>query len=90
MEGETIAEGIRILNPLRAEGVIATVRETNGFVVAVDEDEILSGWKSLGRSGFYVEPTSAVVWPGILKSLDKLQDPIVTILTGTGLKSTIA
>jgi len=87
MEGETIAEGIRILNPLRSDNVIAAIRNSEGFVVAVEEEEIISGWKALGGRGFYVEPTSAVVWPGILKTWDQLRDPVVVILTGTGLKS---
>ena len=87
VEGSTMAEGIRILNPLRKESVIDSIRETEGLVVAVGEEEIHSGWKALGRKGFYVEPTSAVVWPGILKSWDQLQEPIVAILTGSGLKS---
>ncbi|OGO16672.1 MAG: hypothetical protein A2Z14_01020 [Chloroflexi bacterium RBG_16_48_8] len=86
-EGETIAEGIRILNPLRSEGVIASIRNSQGDVIAVAEDEILTGWKEMGRRGFYIEPTSAVVWPGMMNLWDHLQDPIVVILTATGLKS---
>ena len=86
-EENTVAEGIRILNPLRAEGVISAIRQSEGEVIAVEEDEILEGLKELGRRGFYVEPTSSVVWPGLLKIWDRLQDPVVVILTGTGLKS---
>jgi threonine synthase len=89
-ENETIAEGIRILNPLRKDGVIAAIRKTEGVAVAVEEEEILSGWKALGRLGFYVEPTSAVVWSGLMKSWDQLRDPVVVILTGTGLKSVLS
>jgi threonine synthase len=88
-EGETIAEGIRILNPLRKDGVVAGIRNTKGLTVAVEEGEILTGWKELGRKGFYVEPTSAVVWPGIMKAWDQLREPIVVILTGSGLKSAL-
>jgi threonine synthase len=87
LEGETIAEGIRILNPLRGEGIIAAIRDSDGIVVAVEDEEILSGWKMLARKGFYVEPTSAIVWPGVLKSWDQIRDPVVAILTGNGLKS---
>jgi threonine synthase len=85
-EGETIAEGIRILNPLRAKGVIASIRHTQGDVVAVGEDDIVAGWEELARRGFYVEPTSAVVWPGLMRCWDQIQGPIVLILTGHGLK----
>jgi len=87
IEGETIAEGIRILNPLRMKGVIASIRNTQGDVVVVGEDEIVEGWKELARRGFYVEPTSAVVWAGLKRIWDHVQDPIVLILTGNGLKS---
>jgi threonine synthase len=86
-EEMTLAEGIRILNPLRAESVISAIRNSGGDVIAVEEDEILEGWKELGGRGLYVEPTSSVVWPGLLKLWDRLQEPIVVILTGTGLKS---
>jgi threonine synthase len=86
-EGETIAEGIRILNPLRAKGVIASIRHTQGDVVAVGEDDIVAGWEALAQNGFYVEPTSAAVWPGLMRCWDQVQEPIVLILTGHGLKS---
>jgi threonine synthase len=86
-EGETIAEGIRIMNPLRTKGVIASIRHTQGDVVAVSEKAILAGWEALAQKGFYVEPTSAVVWPGLIRFWDQIQSPIVLILTGHGLKS---
>jgi threonine synthase len=87
IEGETLAEGIRILNPLRMKGVIASIRKTQGDVVAVGEDEIVTSWKELARRGLYVEPTSAVVWAGLIRIWDRVQEPIVLILTGNGLKS---
>jgi threonine synthase len=86
-ESETIAEGIRILNPLRLDGVIASISDTQGDVVVVDEEQIVSGWKELARNGFYIEPTSAVVWAGMIGLWDQIQEPIVLILTGSGLKS---
>lgn len=86
-EEETVAEGIRILNPLRADGVISAIRRSHGDVIAVEEDEILKGWEELGRRGFYVEPTSSVVWGGLQKAWDQLRDPVVVMLTGAGLKS---
>jgi threonine synthase len=87
-EGDTIAEGIRILNPLRAEGVIVSISDTQGDVVAVGEDKIIAGWRELAQNGFYVEPTSAVVWPALMELWDHLHEPVVLILTGNGLKST--
>jgi threonine synthase len=52
----------------------------------VDEEHILSGRDELARRGFYVEPTSAVVWKALEEWLPKLPDPVVVLLTGTGFK----
>jgi threonine synthase len=86
-EGETIAEGIRIKSPLRAEAIIDQIEKSNGIAVAVEETEILAGRDALGRLGLYIEPTSSVVWPALNNALEELDEPIVLILTGSGLKS---
>ena len=86
-EGETLAEGIRIIRPLRGDAVLAAVEASGGRVVAVEEDEISEGRDALTRLGLYVEPTSAVVWPAMLGVLEELPDPVVVILTGSGYKS---
>ena len=85
-EGETVAEGIRIRYPLRGDQVIEAVNNSQGSFAAVEEDEIIPARDELAARGLYVEPTSAVVWPGLLKLIDKLPDPIVVVLTGSGLK----
>ncbi len=85
-ERETVAEGIRILRPLRGDEVLAAVAESQGTFVAVEEEEIVAGREQLARFGFFVEPTSAVVWPAYQKTLEDLAGPVVMVLTGTGLK----
>lgn len=87
-EGPTVAEGVRVRTPLRAAAVLAAVRQSGGRFVAVRESMILPGRDSLARLGFYVEPTSAVVWQALNDNLPDLQDPIVVVLTGSGYKST--
>ncbi len=86
IEGDTIAEGIRIRHPLRREEVLNAVQASNGFFAAVEEQDILPARDEMASRGIYVEPTSAVVWPVLLEHIDKLKDPIVAILTGSGLK----
>jgi threonine synthase len=56
-------------------------------MVAVEEEDIAIGRDSLARMGFYVEPTSAVVWPALKALQDRLEDPVVVVLTGSGFKS---
>lgn len=85
-ERETLAEGVRVSNPLRKETVLAAVLESHGFFSVVDEKEILPARNVLARLGFYVEPTSALVWAALNQLVDKLPDPIVVVLTGSGLK----
>jgi threonine synthase len=41
----------------------------------------------LARLGFFVEPTSAVVWPAIAATEGELRRPIVAVLTGSGYKA---
>jgi threonine synthase len=85
-EGETIAEGIRIAKPLRGDQVIDAVRKSGGTVLAVQEKDILPGRDELARRGMHVEPTSAVVWPALINHLEQLREPVVVVLTGSGLK----
>lgn len=86
-EGQTLAEGIRILTPLRGDAVLAAVEGSGGGFEAVEEGEITEGLRALGRRGFFVEPTSAVVWPALLRRLPDLPDPVVVVLTGSGFKT---
>ena len=87
-EGETIAEGIRTRHPVRGDAVLEAVKLSKGFMAAVDEQDIIPGRDELAAHGFYVEPTSAVVWPVIQTHLKDLNEPIVVVLTGSGLKYT--
>ncbi len=86
-ENETIAEGIRILQPLRGDAVLRAVEETGGTFVAVEESEITAGMAQLAARGFLVEPTSAVIWPALEKVRSELPEPVVAVLTGSGFKS---
>jgi threonine synthase len=86
-EGETLAEGVRVRHPLRGDQLVKMVRKTGGRIMAVDEPDILPGRKILARMGMYVEPTSAIVWNALEQLDDQLVDPIMIILTGSGLKS---
>jgi threonine synthase len=85
-EAPTVAEGVRIRSPLRMEAVVQSVTETGGRFLVVSEPDILAGRDSLARMGFYVEPTSALVWPAMRAVLPQLPDPVVLVLTGSGYK----
>jgi threonine synthase len=86
-EGETLAEGVRVLHPMRGDEVLTAVEESSGTFIAVEEAEILPARDSLAKAGLFVEPTSAIVWAAFQKVVQDLAEPVVLILTGSGLKS---
>lgn len=88
-EGPTVAEGVRVRAPLRAEAVLLAVRTSKGRLLAIAEEAILPGRDALARLGFYVEPTSALVWEALRELLPGLGDPVVAVLTGSGYKARI-
>lgn len=86
-EGETLAEGVRILHPLRGDKILELVMEYDGELVSVEEENIRPGWNKLAQLGFYTEPTSAIVWDALEQVINRLPEPIVLVLTGSGLKT---
>ncbi len=86
-EGETVAEGIRVVRPVRGDAVLAALNESAGTVLAVEDPAILAGHTALARLGFYVEPTSAVVWEALAHPATQGPGETVVMLTGSGLKS---
>ncbi len=85
-DNPTVAEGVRVSNPVRAEAVLLAVSTSNGTIHAVPEDEIISSRNMLACLGFYVEPTSAIVLSALKNTIRNLPDPVVVILTGSGFK----
>ncbi len=85
-ENPTLAEGVKVAAPVRAEAVLRVIAAGGGSMCAVDEDEILPGRAALARLGFEVEPTSAIVWSALRQTIQALPDPVVVILTGAGWK----
>ena len=86
-EGETVAEGIRVVRPVRGDAVLAALTESGGTVLAGDDPAIRAGHNALARLGFYVEPTSAVVWEALAHPAAQGDGETVAVLTGSGLKS---
>jgi threonine synthase len=82
----SLAEGVRVCDPLRKNAVLSAVKASGGTISITEENEILTGRDLLAGLGLYVEPTSAIVWAALARLVDKLPDPIVVILTGSGLK----
>lgn len=86
-ENPTAAEGVRVRYPLRGDAVLRAVASSNGKMLAVREERILSARDQLARRGLYVEPTSALVWDALEQLQGNLPQPVAVVLTGAGLKS---
>jgi len=86
VESETLAEGIRVAHPVRGDAVLNLLAIQKGIMLVVDEADILPGRDALAHLGLYVEPTSAVVWSALRQIIDRVPEPVVVVLTGSGLK----
>ncbi len=88
---QTIATAIRIGNPYSWQPALQAAKESNGFIDAVSDDEILEAYKLVASTeGIFCEPASAASIAGVIKAyrkgLFKGGETIVCTLTGNGLK----
>jgi threonine synthase len=85
-EGSTVAEGVRVRQPARAQAILREMAESGGRIEAVGEADILPAYTALARAGVHVEPTAALVWAVLPRLLGNVPEPIILILSGAGLK----
>ena len=88
---QTIATAIRIGNPASWKQAGAALRESNGFIDKVTDDEIITAYKLVARTeGIFVDPASAACLAGLLKCVQARAIPegsvIAATMTGHGLK----
>ena len=88
---QTIATAIRIGNPYSWQPALQAAKESNGFIDAVSDEEILEAYKLVASTeGVFCEPASAASIAGLIKSyrkgIFKGGETIVCTLTGNGLK----
>ncbi len=85
-EEPTLAEGVRVRNPVRAEALIREVQAGQGDIISIPEAKIRPAFEDLARQGQYVEPTSAIAWAALDLFGERLPQPCVVVLSGFGLK----
>jgi threonine synthase len=86
-EGETLAEGVRVSHPIRGDAVLQIVERSEGLFLSAGEEEIRAGRDQLSWQGFYVEATSALIWSALSQLGEDTPEPVVAVLTGSGLKN---
>ena len=91
MEENTLADSIAVGVPRNADKALMAIRESNGIVVNVSDEEIMAAQKLLGRTcGVFGEPAGVTGTAGIKKLCQQGKLPkdakIVSVVTGNGLK----
>ncbi|NSW52003.1 MAG: pyridoxal-phosphate dependent enzyme [Anaerolineae bacterium] len=88
-EVPTIAEGVSVAFPKQGAAILRYLANGKGEVVSASEQQIVEAHGGLARRGFYVEPTSALTWAALEEYGTMYPQPLVLVLTGSGLKTTI-
>jgi threonine synthase len=90
VRAQTVASAIRIGAPASYARAVRAIRETNGAVVAVDDDVLLEAKAVIDRAGIGCEPASAVSLAGVRALVQggaiQRGERVVCVLTGHLLK----
>jgi threonine synthase len=90
VKAETVATAIRIGDPASWDRAVAAIRETNGVVTDVTDEEILEAKSVVDHAGIGCEPASAASVAGarrlVREGVIGPGDRVVAILTGHVLK----
>ena len=91
MEENTLADSIAVGVPRNADKALMAIRESNGLVVNVTDEEIMAAQKLLGRTcGVFGEPAGGTGTAGLKKLCEegkiKKDATVVSVVTGNGLK----
>jgi len=87
---ETVASAIRIGDPVSYEKAVAAIRDTDGVVEEVTDEQILAAKREIDGMGIGCEPASAATLAGLkkLRAAGTISDRarVVCVLTGNILK----
>lgn len=88
---QTVATAIRIGNPASWQGATDAVKESEGHIGKVTDEEILAAYKMIARTeGVFVEPACAAPLAGLIKAVQAGLIPegslVAATMTGHGLK----
>lgn len=86
---DTIAEGVKVSSPVRGNAILRKICEHRGKIISIGDDQLLRAYHDIAKKGFFIEPTSALVWAALQDQITALPAPVVMIFTGSGLKTQI-
>jgi len=87
----TIAEGTSIANPIKLKEIVSAVKESQGQMVSVTDEETLAALPQVWHKGIYIEPTSATSFAAALKLKEigeiTADEKVIIVASGNGLKA---
>jgi threonine synthase len=90
VQAETVATAIRIGDPASWDRAVVAIRETNGVVLAVNDEDILDAKRLIDSQGVGCEPASAASVAGTRKLVQSgvmhPEQTVIAVLTGHLLK----
>jgi threonine synthase len=90
VEANTLADSISVDLPRDGVRAVRAVRESGGSYLLVSDEQILAAIPALGKAGVFAEPAAAAAWAGLVEaraqSLIDPADPVLVLITGSGLK----
>lgn len=90
MQADTVATAIRIGDPASWDRAVRAIRETDGLVLSVSDEEILEAKRVIDAAGVGCEPASAASVAGVRQLVSRgvvrASDRVVAVLTGHVLK----
>jgi threonine synthase len=94
VSADTLADSISVDMPSDGLRALRAATQTDGAYVKVSDDEILEAIPQLGKVGIFAEPAGAAAFAGVRKAVESeliaMDDPVLVVNTGSGLKDVAA
>ncbi|MCK4871246.1 MAG: threonine synthase [Phycisphaerales bacterium] len=88
----TVADSINVQAPRNWRKAVRALKESNGAIVGVTDDQILEAMRTAGRHGVFAEPAAAAAVAGMAHAVNggtiQATDRVLALITGSGLKDT--
>jgi len=90
VKADTIADSVSVDHPHDGLRALRAATQTGGRYLTITDQHILTAIARLGREGIFIEPAAATAYAGlesaIKQGLFDASDPVLVMLTGSGLK----
>jgi threonine synthase len=88
--GKTMADSIDVQVPRNWRKAVNALREANGIVMCVSDEQMLEAIRLSGQHGVFAEPAAAAALAGVVAAIDdsviKPGESVLAMITGSGLK----